>query len=96
MQAYLVDALIFCSIILVLFLSVAAFQLALILLDLRKTTNEVKQKIIALTSMIDIVALIFSGMGSVKKNIGHKLLPGSSTLAAFIAGLKKALQVLFK
>jgi hypothetical protein len=92
-QTYLVDALVFCSILLVIALIVGAIQLVMILVDARKMTHEVKEKFMAISSVLDIVSIILGGLGMVKKKIR---VPDSSSLTAFMAGLKKALQVLFK
>ena len=94
MQLYLINALIFCGIILLLVLIVGAIQVALLLLDVRKTTREVKDKIYTVLSLFDIFSLIFGGLKSVKHRLGSKLAKDSPNLVGFIAGLKKALQVL--
>ncbi len=92
-QVYLINILYFCLILLVIALVVGAIQLIMILFDVRKMTHEVKEKFLAVTSVLDIVSLIVGGLGSVKKKMRA---PDSSTFVAFMSGLKKALQVLFK
>jgi hypothetical protein len=52
MQAYLVNTLIFCTILLVIALVVGAVQLILILVDVRKMTHEVKEKVMFLTGQV--------------------------------------------
>lgn len=91
-QVYLINTLYFCLILLIIALAVGAIQLIMILLDVRKMTHEVKEKFLAITSVLDIVSLVVGGLGSVKKIKA----PDSSTFVAFMSGLKKALQVLFK
>lgn len=92
MQTYLLNALIFCGLILLLTLSVAAVQLIFILNDTRQITRQAREKVAALGSLFDIVALIFGGLGFFKER-GTVLKEGSN-LTAFLAGLKKALQVM--
>ena len=92
LQTYLVNILIFCGILLLLAITVAVIQGIIILIDVRRISKEVRKKILALTSVIDIVTLLLGGMGEAKK----KLQPSKSTLIAFIAGLKKGIQVLLK
>jgi hypothetical protein len=46
MQTYLVNTLIFCTILLVIALVVGAVQLIFILVDVRKMTREVKDKVL--------------------------------------------------
>lgn len=58
MQTYLVNVLIFCGIILLLVLTVAAVQGGLILIDIRKSSKEIKNKIVAAVALLDIAALI--------------------------------------
>lgn len=96
LQNYLIDALILCGILLLIALTVGAVQLIIILLDFRRMANEIKEKIKVLTSFLDIVSLFMGGLEGAKKRIGKKLVPGGSTLLAFSAGLKKALQVFLK
>lgn len=96
LQTYLVNILIFCAILLLLALTVGAVQMVIILLDIRRMANAVKEKVMAAVSILDLFSVVFSGLGEVKNRFGVNLAPGSSTFAAFAAGLKKALQVLFK
>ena len=95
MQVYLVNALIFCVIILVLVLAVAALQLVLVMIDVRRMTREVKEKFLAITSVLDIVTLLVSGLSGVKNKLGERGGLSSGTVVAFAAGLKKALKILF-
>ncbi len=94
MQVYLINILIFCGILLLLALTVAVVQIILVLLDVRRISNEIKKKVLILTSMFDIVSLLLGGMERAKKKISKKLSPDKATLVAFVAGLKKSLQVL--
>jgi hypothetical protein len=52
MQVYLVNTLIFCTILLVIALVVGAIQLIFILVDVRKMTHEVKEKVVFLASSV--------------------------------------------
>ncbi|MCU0641529.1 MAG: hypothetical protein MUC35_05515 [Candidatus Margulisbacteria bacterium] len=57
-QTYLINLLIFCTILLVIALVVGAVQLIMILVDVRKMTHEVKEKVMFLTgSVVGTVAL---------------------------------------
>lgn len=96
LQSYLINALFFCGILLLLALTVGAVQLILILLDIRRMAKEIKEKVKIVTSFFDILSLFMGGLEGAKKRIGKKLVPGGSTLLAFSAGLKKALQVFLK
>lgn len=93
MQTYLVNSLIFCAILLLIALTVGAIYFIMILMDARKMTHEIKEKFLAITSVLDIVSLVIGGLGAARKRMKN---PDSSTFVAFMAGLKKALQVLFK
>lgn len=95
MQTYLINILIFCGVILLLALTVAAVQSIIILVDVRRAAREVKLKIIAVTSLIDIVSLVLGGMDLAKGRIGRKFANKGSTIIALVAGLKKGMQVLF-
>lgn len=90
LQTYLINILVFCGIILLLALTVGVIQLIIILVDVRRVSKEVTDKVRAVTSVIDIFSLVLGGLGAAKKKINR------STLVAFTAGLKKALEVLFK
>jgi hypothetical protein len=92
-QIYLVNALIFCVILLVIALVVGAIYLIMILADVRKMTGEIKNKFLAVASVLDIVAMVIGGLGGAKKKFQST---DSSTFVAFMSGLKKALQVFFK
>lgn len=96
MHEILINVLIFCGIILLLALTVAVVQVVIILIDINRMTKEVKKKLLALTSVVDIVTLLFGGLGGAKKVLKKKLDPDKSTLVALVAGIKKGLQVLLK
>ncbi|MFH1347283.1 MAG: hypothetical protein ABIH22_01200 [Candidatus Margulisiibacteriota bacterium] len=96
MQEILINVLIFSGIILLLAVAVGVVIGIMILVDIRKTTKEVTKKVKAVTSAIDIVTLLLGGLGGAKKTLKKKLNPDKSTLIAFIAGVKKGLQVLLK
>ncbi|MDD4179817.1 MAG: hypothetical protein PHH14_07245 [Candidatus Margulisbacteria bacterium] len=89
---YLMNTLIFCAILLLLALIVGAVQMAIIMVDIRKMTREFKDKFMAVSSVLDIVGIVIGGLTSSHK----KGVPDGATVAGFAAGLKKALQVLFK
>ena len=95
MQVYLVNSLIFCAILLLIVLIVGAVQLALIMIDLRRTVSDVTDKVRAVTSLLEIVTSLAGVFDLSKGRFGRKL-PGKPTLIAFAAGLKKGLNVLFK
>lgn len=92
----LINVLIFCGIVLLIVLIVAAIQSILLLVDIRRTSREVKKKIYTITSVLDIVSLLLGGVDEAKRRISKKLKPSKSTLIAFAAGLKKGLNVLLK
>lgn len=96
MHEILINVLIFCGIILLLAITVAVVQVVIILIDINRMTKEVKKKLLALTSVVDIVTLLFGGLGGAKKVLKKKLDPDKSTLIALVAGIKKGLQVLLK
>lgn len=93
-QMYLANILIFCGILLLLALTVAVVQGIVILIDVRRVSREVTNKVLAITSLFDIVTMLVGGLGEAKKRVGKKM--DSNTVVAFAAGLKKAVQVLFK
>ena len=93
-QMYLTNILIFCGILLLLALTVAVVQGIIILIDVRRVSREVTNKVLAITSLFDIVTMLVGGLGEAKKRVGKKM--DSNTVVAFAAGLKKAVQVLFK
>ena len=95
-QVYLINALIFCGIVILIALIVAMVQIILILLDVRRMTKEIKKKLFALTSLFDILSLLFGGFEGAKKRFKKKLKFDQPTLMAFMGGLKKGLEVLFK
>ena len=90
MQVYLINILYFCLILLVVVLTVGAVQLAIILVDLRKTSNEISSKVRMVASLFDIVTMLVGGMETAKKKLND------SSLAVFAVGLKRAFEVLFK
>ena len=94
MYEILMNILIFCIILLIIAFIVGTVQLVIMLIDVRKTTKTVSKKVEAVTSMIDIVSLIFGGMDEAKKRVQNKIVPNKSNLIAFVAGIKKGLQVL--
>ena len=88
----MINVLIFSGVLLILAFVVATIQGILILIDLRKTTHEITNKINSLSSLIDVVTIFVAGLGGLRGKIN----PGSSNFAGFAAGLKRAVQVLFK
>ena len=96
-QAYLINILIFCAIILLIVIIVGAVQAVIVMIDVRRSTKEVTKKVRAITSALDIVALLFGGLGRGKKKAQSRLIaPDEATIVPYIAGVKKALQVLLK
>jgi len=93
LQVYLLNALIFCAILLLLAVTVASVQIVLILIDVRKMTNEIKEKLLAITTVLDVVTLVIGGLGAAKKKFKHG---DSATFVGFMAGLKRALQAFLK
>jgi len=57
LKIYLFNILIFCGILLLLALTVAVVQMALILVDIKKVVGETRKKALALVSAIDIASL---------------------------------------
>lgn len=96
LQTYLINALIFCAILLLVALAVGAVVGIFILVDFRRMSKEISKKVVALTSVIDIVTLFMGGLGSARGRLKKKGQSDDATLISFIAGVKKALQVLFK
>ncbi|OGC42795.1 hypothetical protein A2548_00600 [candidate division WOR-1 bacterium RIFOXYD2_FULL_41_8] len=94
MQTYLFNILLFCGVLLLIALTVAVILGIIMLIDVVKTTKQVKRKILALTSVLDVVTLFVEGMGRTKKRVAEKFAGENSTLVAAIAGLKRGLQVL--
>ncbi len=82
-QIYLINILIFCAILLLIAFVVGMIQLILILVDVRRVSREISKKVVAFTGIFDVLTLLIKGFAA------GKSLP-------FIAGLKKALQVLVK
>jgi hypothetical protein len=56
MQVYLINALIFCGVVLLIALTVAIVQLFLILLDVRGVTKEVRKKTKVVSDLVDASA----------------------------------------
>lgn len=96
LQTYLINGLIFCGILLLIAFIIASVQIILVLIDVRRMTREIQKKVMALTSVIDIVSLFLGGFQGARGRLKKKLNPDQPTVIAFVAGLKKALQVLFK
>jgi hypothetical protein len=91
MQLYLINALIFCGLLLLLALAVAVVQLILILNDLRQLSKQARDRAAAFSPLFDLAALFLAGG---KQN---NLIFGDNSIAsALFVGLKKALQILFK
>jgi len=96
MYGILINILVFCGILLLISLTVAVVMGIIILIDIRRTTKEIAKKVRVVTNALDIVSLLVGGLGGAKKTLKKKLDPDKPTLVAFIAGLKKGLQVLLK
>ncbi len=88
MYEILINALVFCIILLVIALVVAVIQSILILRETRKMTKEVSDKVLAVSSLLDIGAIFFQGITGLKRKSGE-----GANLSAAIAGIKKGLQV---
>lgn len=84
----------FSLILLLLALTVEVVQIIIILLDVRGSVREVKKKLKALTSVLDIATLFLAGLEEMKRRAGEQADPSKATLKAFLAGVKKGLQVL--
>ncbi|OGB89135.1 hypothetical protein A2625_02300 [candidate division WOR-1 bacterium RIFCSPHIGHO2_01_FULL_53_15] len=95
LQTYLINSLIFCAILLLIAFVVGTVQLIIILIDVRRSVREVTEKVNAISSLFDIVTILAGVAGLAKEKMSSKI-PGKNTLAAFAAGLKKGLGVLFK
>jgi len=91
MYEILINILIFSGILLLLALVVAIVQGILILLDTRKMVHQIKEKLLILTSIFDVVSLLGQFGGRMKK----KGVNSSSSLIAAIAGIKRGLKVFF-
>ncbi len=96
LYSILMNVLIFCGIVLLIALTVAVIQGIIILVDVRHTSKEVKKKLYAVTSVIDIVSLLMGGMEGAKKRIKKKMAPDENTIIAFVAGVKKGLKILLR
>lgn len=92
MQEILFNVFIFCGILLLLAITVAVVQIVIILIDVRKLSNSIMDKINAVVSLFDIVGVLFSGLEGAKKRVGSK----NASLVGVTAGIKKALQILFR
>ena len=75
---------------LLLALVVAIVQGVLILIDTRKMVHQIKEKLMIITSLFDVVSLLGKFGGRLKKKTETK-----STIIAAIAGIKKGLNVFF-
>jgi CHASE3 domain sensor protein len=95
LQAYLINILLFCAVLLLIVFIVGTVQLVIILIDVRKTTREVTEKVRAITSLLDIVSILFGALNMTKGKIKDKI-PGKSTLFALVSGLKKGLETLLR
>jgi|GEM_PF-6659799 len=88
MYEILINVLVFSGILLLLALTVAVVQGILILVDTRKMTKEVGEKVKAIVSVVDIVTMFLAGISGLKNKAR-----GSANLTAAVAGIKKGLQV---
>ena len=95
MYSYLINALVFCAILLLITFIVASVQMIIILVDVRRSVKEVTEKVRAIASLIDIATTLVGALDLAKGRMRDKL-PGGTTMVAFAAGLKKGLEVLFK
>ena len=93
LQTYLINILLFCAVLLLIVFIVGTVQLVIILIDVRKTAREVTEKVRAITSLLDIVSILFGALNMTKGKIKDKI-PGKSTLFALVSGLKKGLETL--
>ena len=97
MYDILINVLVFSAVLLLLALTIGVIMGIMILIDVRHSTKEVAKKVKAVTSAIDIVSMLIGGFGGAKKTFKKKLNSANdSTVIAFIAGIKRALTVLFK
>ena len=95
LQTYLINILLFCAVLLLIVFIVGTVQLVIILIDVRKTAREVTEKVRAITSLLDIVSILFGALNMTKGKIKDKI-PGKSTLFALVSGLKKGLETLLR
>ncbi|MFC1637656.1 hypothetical protein ACFL1W_01410 [Candidatus Margulisiibacteriota bacterium] len=96
LQTYLINALIFAGVLLVIALVAGVIVGVFILIDFRRVSKEISKKVVALTSVVDIVSLFMGGIGGAKNRLKKKVKSDDSTMISFIAGVKKGLQVLLK
>jgi hypothetical protein len=96
MYEILINILIFGGILVLLALTIAIIMGVFILNDVRRISKEVREKVLIVTSVFDIVSLVLGGMEGAKKKFKKKLKNDDSTLLAFLAGIKKSVQVLLK
>lgn len=101
MEIYLKNILWFVLIIFVGTLIFAVVQIILILLDIRNTAKDAKKmlkdieiRVRALTSLLDVVSMVFGGIEEAKRKVMDRTL-SASNLSAYAAGLKKGVKVLF-
>ncbi|OGC11269.1 hypothetical protein A3K48_01935 [candidate division WOR-1 bacterium RIFOXYA12_FULL_52_29] len=88
MHDILINVLVFSGVLLLLALTVAVIQGIMILSDVRKMSGEIREKVLAITSLLDAVTMIFGALGGSKKKWNK-----NTTLAAFVGGLRKGLNV---
>jgi len=91
MYEILINILIFSGILLSLALVFILIQGILILFDVRKMIHQIKEKLMVITSIFDVVSLLGQFGGRMKK----KGVNSSSSLIAAIAGIKRGLKVFF-
>ncbi|MBU0629874.1 MAG: hypothetical protein KKC80_03015 [Candidatus Margulisbacteria bacterium] len=91
MHDILINVLIFSGVLLLLALTVAVIQGILILTDVRKMSAEIREKVLAIASLLDAVTMIFNSFGGSKKKWSK-----NTTIAAFVGGLRKGLNVFLK
>ncbi len=88
MYEILINALVFCIIILVIALIVAVVQYILILRETRKMTKEISDKVFAVSSLFDVAGIFFQGLTGLKRKSGE-----GANLSAAISGIRKGLEV---
>jgi hypothetical protein len=97
MEVYLRSGLWAVLILFVIALIFAAVQMILILFDVRQISKESKKiikRVKALTGVFDAVTMVTGGIEEVKKRVVKEAI-SKTNWKAFIAGLKKGVQVLF-
>lgn len=96
MYEILINILIFAGVLVLLALTIAIIMGIFILNDVRRISKEVREKVLIVTSVFDIVSLLLGGVEGAKKKFKKKLKSDDSTLVAFLAGLKKSIKILLK